>query len=128
GGPYGFSLLDSLANASYSSTDARGRAACVPGIALRPCANASATPNLSDPRAAATVPTKLRRESAPFTSIRPLRSDTYFTRKPVDEPAKLRAERACAAKSFVAAPVNTPRVSAGRAAVSKHHVAVHPHR
>src|SRR5207302_5096549 len=86
GGPYGFSLLDSLANASYSSTEARGRAACAPGTALRPCANTSATPTFRDPRAAATVPTKLRRETARFTSIRPLRSNRYFTRKPVDEP------------------------------------------
>src|SRR5206468_11551200 len=80
GGPYGFSLLESFANASYSSTDARRGRACAPGIVPRLCASASTAPTFRYPNAAAIVPTKLRRHTACCTSIAPS-VQSHSTRK-----------------------------------------------
>src|SRR5207253_5497250 len=74
GGPYGFSLFASFANASYSSSEACRGAACPAGIAPRVWASRSAAPTFNAPIAAATLPTKLRRDTACFTFIRSLRS------------------------------------------------------
>src|ERR1035437_6609740 len=71
GGPYGFSLNESFAYESYSSSDGRTRAAPPCGCCVA-CANRSIE-GLSPitPMAVATPPTNLRRETAIFSSTTP---------------------------------------------------------